>query len=179
MMNAKEELANYRQLVAKVDELCGHVTEAFRQNIACRPGCISCCRHLSLFPVEAVAVAYALRELSPAQAARIHEKAQHASPDDPCPLLDDDLCLLYDARPLICRTHGLPIMTCEGDKQHVDFCPMNFQGIDSLPGQAIINVDRLNAALIAINALFVSHAAVNSLDGRGRLTLAEALLLDL
>lgn len=179
MINADEALGNYRQLVAKVDELCSHVTEAFRQNIVCQPGCTSCCRHLSLFPVEGVAVAHALGQLPPAEAAGIRERAAHTLPDGPCPLLQNDLCLLYEARPLICRTHGLPIMTSEGGRQLVDYCPLNFRGIDSLPGSAVVNIDLLNASLTAINALFVSHAATDFLLSRGRLKLAEALLLDL
>ena len=29
----------------------------------------------------------------------------------PCPLLRDGACLLYEARPVLCRTHGFPLRT--------------------------------------------------------------------
>jgi len=52
----------------------------------------------------------------------------------PCPLLGaDGLCLVYDARPLTCRLHGLPNIDCSGESFSDDWCTLNF--IDSNPLQ--------------------------------------------
>jgi uncharacterized protein len=172
-------LQNYRELRAKIDILCRKIVEEFSAQLACRAGCDGCCRHISLFWVEAVALAAALHELPAAEATRIRALAAGASPDGPCPLLENGLCLLYESRPIICRTHGLPLLALQDGKRTVDFCPENFQGLASLPGSAVIDIDRLNTTLAAINALFVADLFHGSPPGKERLTIAEALELAL
>jgi len=171
-------LHNYRDFLARVDELCHRIGEEFGAHLACGPGCSGCCRHLSLSWVEGMAISRALAMLPPDEAGVIRDRARASSPDA-CPLLEGDLCLLYDARPVICRTHGLPVLTVdESGERRVDFCPRNFRDVSTLPGSAVIDLDRLNTALAAINALFIAdyfHGVPPSTD---RLSLAEALLLD-
>jgi hypothetical protein len=171
-----EILKNYLTLVERVDDLCLRATEEFGAHIACRAGCAGCCRHLSLFPVEAVALARALNDLPAEQAAHIRGQAAQNLDDATCPLLSNNHCLLYTARPIICRTHGLPLLTSqENGKQLIDFCPLNFQGFDSLPGSAIIDLDRLNTTLAAINALFVAEWHKNTPSRKERIPIFEAL----
>ncbi|HET6419943.1 MAG TPA: YkgJ family cysteine cluster protein [Geobacteraceae bacterium] len=171
-------LQNYRNLVEKIDGFCRSIEKKYFDLIACRKGCDSCCRHISLFPVEAVNLSVALRRLPADESSYIREKACAATADGPCPLLENGACLLYQARPIICRTHGLPILTREFDRPSVDFCPRNFKGVESLPGNAIIDLDLLNTSLAAINALFVSELHGGNPPEKERLTIAEALLLE-
>ncbi len=168
-------LNNYRQLVGRIDELCRRIEERYAGHIACRRGCDECCRHLSLFWVEGVALALALQSLPGKQRNRLRRKARESRPDGPCPLLEDGACLLYHARPVICRTHGLPILAGDG---RVDFCPRNFGGLAALPGDAVLDLERLNTALAGVNALFVAEHFSDHPPGKDRLTIAEALLLD-
>jgi hypothetical protein len=172
-------LHNYRDLVTKVDELCRRIAEKFGPQLACSPGCSGCCRHITLSWVEGFALAKALQELPAAAADEIRSRARSASASSPCPLLADDLCLLYTARPIICRTHGLPLLTSDGaGTRRVDFCPENFRGVATLPGSAVIDLDRLNTALTAINALFVAERFRGTAPATERIPLAEALLLE-
>jgi Fe-S-cluster containining protein len=173
-----ELLQNYKNFVDRVNALCRNIEKEYFEQIACRKGCDACCRHISLFPVEAVNLALALRQLPESQMSHILEKARSASPDGPCPLLEQGACLLYSARPIICRTHGLPILTREHDKPTVDFCPKNFKGVASLPGNAVIELDLLNTTLAAINALFVTEFPGPDKPEKERLSIAEALLLE-
>ncbi|BCR05601.1 hypothetical protein DESUT3_26700 [Desulfuromonas versatilis] len=175
--SADPGLANYRQLVARVDELCARIVGEFSAQIACRRGCDACCRHLALFQVEAAALALALEELGGARADHIRARAAAASPEGPCPLLEDGACLLYAARPLICRTHGLPLLSTGEQGQKVDFCPENFRDMSSLPARAVVNLEVLNTALVSVNRLFAATLLGDeSLAGK-RLTIAEALQL--
>ena len=165
------DLENYLALIGRVDEMCASTAQRFDAQISCRPGCDACCRHLSIFAVEAKALEAALAALPAAEARLIRDKARNCAPQDPCPLLHEGLCLLYQARPIICRTHGLPLLiTREGGEHGVDFCPENFRGLTSIPGSAVLDLDRLNAALTAINALFLK-----SNPGPERLTMAQAI----
>lgn len=172
-----EALANYRQLLANVDSLCESIGHAFADAIACRPGCADCCRHITVLPVEAAALAAACAALPGGERAALRASAGKAAPDSPCPLLADGLCLLYHARPIICRTHGLPLLVTEGENRRVDHCPENFRSLPSLPGSAVIDLDRLNTALVAVNALYITHPSVALPTGKERLTIAEALSL--
>jgi uncharacterized protein len=161
-------LDNYRALVAKVDAMCDRISSA------CRPGCSGCCRHLSLFPVEAHALALATAQLPAAVRRRLLARVRQPDRADGCPFLDQDRCLVYAARPIICRTHGLPILVLADDGKRIDFCPRNFQGVASLSGQDVINLELLNQSLAAINTLFIKEAAPDRRDGE-RITLAEIL----
>ncbi len=51
----------------------------------------------------------------------------------PCPLLGEDgSCLVYEHRPMLCRTHGLPNIDDSGESFSDLFCSLNFAGIDPL-----------------------------------------------
>ena len=164
------DLRNYLALLERVDQLCHGTQTRLASRISCRPGCDACCRHLSVFAVEAAALKEALNALPAAEADLIRQRARQAGPEAPCPLLHDGLCQLYRARPIICRTHGLPLLISRDGESGVDFCPENFRGLESIPGSEVIDLDRLNALLTAVNALFL-----RSSPGPERLTVARAL----
>jgi Fe-S-cluster containining protein len=167
-------LDNYFQMVARVDALCRGIREVLSSQITCSEGCSSCCTAITLFPVEAAALEAALETLPEAQRTDIRQHVADHVGGERCPLLEEHRCLLYAARPIICRTHGLPIIYTEGSERKVDCCPLNMnEGDQPLSGSTVIDLDRLNTLLVAVNALFLSHA-----DGEGlpeRLTIAEAL----
>ena len=174
-----ERLSNYRQLVARVDELCARIEGDFRERIVCRRGCDSCCRHLSLFPVEAAALSAALAEAPVGLAAEIRERARAAAGEDgACPLLKDGACLLYAARPLICRTHGLPLLGRRDGERFIDYCPLNFLGMESLPASAVVDLETLNATLAAVNRLFVKESGGDEARAEKRITISQALRSD-
>ena len=91
--------------------------------------------------------------------ARVHlrDHLAGAAVGEACPLLENNLCPLYAARPIICRTHGLPLLIEDAAGTRVDRCPLNFAGYAALPGNAVIHLERLNAALIIINRQFIAR----------------------
>ncbi len=51
----------------------------------------------------------------------------------PCPLLGEDgACLIYEHRPMICRTHGLPNIDVSGERFSELYCSLNFVDTDPL-----------------------------------------------
>lgn len=177
MPTQMEAIRNYRNLVAKVDEFSHRITAEYGHVIYCRKGCDNCCRHISIFPVEAFSLAMALRQTSSAESSHIRELA-HSAPPDICPLLDNGACLLYQARPIICRTHGIPLLMADDREKTLDFCPKNFIGISSFPSTAILNLDLLNSTFSAINRIFLASCDGIVWRSRDRFSIAEALLLD-
>ncbi|MBN1141340.1 MAG: YkgJ family cysteine cluster protein [Deltaproteobacteria bacterium] len=64
------------------------------------------------------------------------EQQWTAMPEDdetPCPLLGEDgRCLIYQARPMTCRLHGLPHVDGSGEVFLDSWCSRNFPGEDPL-----------------------------------------------
>ncbi|NVN91768.1 MAG: YkgJ family cysteine cluster protein [Desulfuromonadales bacterium] len=168
-------LDNYRNLIARVNELCTDIEQALQGQITCSEGCSACCASITIFPVEAAALREQLTKLPVEEAEAIRRYvAQHAT-GVCCPLLSNQRCLLYEARPIICRTHGLPILFTEDNQQRLDCCPLNLTSSESLSGSHIVDLDRLNVVLVAVNALFLKQTQAPS-DLPERQSIAEALL---
>lgn len=149
-------MSNLDALHAKVDTFFAAVHARHRQNMACASGCSDCCQKtLSLFPVELATLEPAVKGLPAAERARIHERA--VAGGETCPLLEDDRCVAYAARPTICRSHGLPIRYLDDNGQaHRDVCPKNFTGdlpLQALPATDLLDVERTNQVLVLINQL--------------------------
>jgi uncharacterized protein len=178
MRNLSNILGNYLELRLKVDELCRFVDSNFGEAIRCRKGCDSCCRHISIFPVEAYAIRTALKDSHLKRSEQIKRLAQDAN-EERCPLLHQGVCLLYEARPIICRTHGYPLLTELDGKKTLDHCPFNFDGITNFPAKTIINMDLVNITLATINSVFCTSDSISLSIGKERLTIARALLLEL
>ena len=151
-----DALAPYRALVAQVDHLCGRIVADYPGDLACRAGCGGCCTLQGVLPVEAASLALALRALPPADAADLKRRMAVAGAER-CPLLADERCPLYPVRPVICRTHGLPLRVEDEHGSRVDRCPLNFTGRTTLPGGAVIDLERLNQALVLANRHFLAR----------------------
>lgn len=169
------QLDNYHQLLARVDDLCRSITDHLGDSITCSPGCSSCCLPITIFPVEAAALAAALDRLPAETASDIRRHVHRHADWERCPLLRDERCLLYEARPIICRTHGLPILFGEESGQRIDCCPRNRLPEGALSGSSVIDLDRLNSVLVAVNALYRSASSPSLPE---RLTIADAVLDD-
>ena len=173
-------LKNYTDLLARVDAHIRQVEQDHADKIACKKGCDACCRPLNLFPVEALALARAFSALPQNAQQRLRQKIiarqdQVESRDSSgCPLLMDHACLLYQARPVICRTHGFPIYMVKDGEALVDYCPENFKGMAHLPKEALLDLDQLNTLLTAINQHFIT--AIEA-DLPQRIPILEALFL--
>jgi len=148
--NVEQFLLNYRNLVKKIDEKCLSINEKYSNHINCKKGCSQCCILDAVFPVEAVSVAISV----------IDNKIEFSATreNDCCNFLDNGTCSIYAARPIICRTHGYPIIFDDEGQQKADCCSMNFKDIDeSLGSSAFIDIDKINNLLYTINSLFIKE----------------------
>src|SRR5437764_8097636 len=117
----------YRALRDRIDRAAGRLVDMHCKHLACRPGCHDCCTDLTVSPVEYASILNDLR------AAGVTADTLPFDPAAACAFLSDGLCMLYRLRPLICRTHGLPIAFLneqedgpdgsDGPVMSVSFCP--------------------------------------------------------
>jgi Fe-S-cluster containining protein len=112
-------------LHARVDEAVAKLAAIHRDRLACRRGCIGCCvDELTVFEVEAERIRRTFPEL-----------LAHGTPHPPgrCAFLDETgACRVYEARPYVCRTQGLPLRWIDEEQQAElrDVCELN----DGEPG---------------------------------------------
>jgi hypothetical protein len=136
----------------KVDEHFEAARARSPQAVRCASGCHACCRPgLSVFAVEAAPIREALRALAESDpAARARVRAAAASfGRDRCVLLLDERCVVYEQRPIMCRTHGLPLRARIGGEVVVDHCQLNYQGV-SPPAASIVDLERVDAPLAVL-----------------------------
>lgn len=116
-----------------------------------------------------------LKNLPETEAKEIGRHVIEHATDERCPLLLNHNCLLYEARPIICRTHGLPIIyTIDGERKS-DCCPRNLTEAESVSGKNVIDLDKLNPLLVAVNSIYLTQSEDEIIDTR--VTIAEALIL--
>ncbi|MFI4913290.1 MAG: YkgJ family cysteine cluster protein [Sedimentisphaeraceae bacterium JB056] len=139
--------------------------------MVCRRGCSDCCVNLSVFPVEFYSILdYVGREKIALEFS--HERA--------CGFLDQHgACSIYSYRPIICRTHGLPIVFHEEQNGemvgNVSFCELNFKDIDEtfiFDKFNTLNIDSLNDELFAVNLEFIKNNSELGFDLTSRIPLA-------
>lgn len=135
----------YRQLIKKIDDYEARLLKEYSGQIRCAKGCSACCILGSIFPVEAYSIYTYITGKG-----ELKNLKNSGSKGDNCVFLQDGACSIYPCRPVICRTHGYPILT--GGR--VDYCPENFRGIERIDSGFILDLDALNRALVSINLLF-------------------------
>lgn len=144
-------LAQYRALVSKVDAFWDQALQTQPGAFRCASGCDGCChQHLTVFGVEAAAIRAHLDAMDPRERARLHEPPAHP---DHCVFLRHGRCAIYGARPVICRTHGLPIRI-DGA---VDFCPLNFTDAEPEPA-IVLDLEQINTLLALVDRLHAEAA---------------------
>jgi len=88
--------------------------------LQCGRGCSGCCADgITVFDVEADAIRAAHPEL-------LERGTPH--PEGKCAFLDAaGACRIYDVRPYVCRTQGLPLRWEDPEQgvEHRDICPLN------------------------------------------------------
>ena len=159
----EKPFSQYLSLLARIDDFCMRLLQMHGRHISCSPGCCACCNQiLNLLPVEF----YYLQ--TAAEAAALQEPV-HAEGD--CPLLHEGTCLLYEHRPVICRTHGMPLVVEENGLRRVDCCPENFKdgALNTLSGDSLLHLERVNLLLVSINRIF---AAARGIDAGQRISIA-------
>lgn len=142
-------MPDYKEILTAADRFFARIREEQPAALACRAGCTGCChglfeisgadlalladgletldapaRTLLLERARAVLESTAhpeIRECTPAEKEAFFERAAEV----PCPALGDGgSCLLYEYRPLTCRTFGLPLR--DGDAFLGEECHLNF-----------------------------------------------------
>lgn len=155
---------NLVELREKVDSFMTRVKEAYSGDLNCRRGCTDCClTDISVFPVEADAIRSALSALTESVRASTRDRAEQ---DLHCVFLLDGDCVIYEDRPIICRSQGLPLLLEDGKRS---VCRLNFSDreVEKLVREDVLNLATLNTLLSIIHRLHIDQTGAP--DERSRL----------
>ena len=150
-----------QQLHTRIDEEASRLAATHPGRLKCKRGCSMCC-------VDDITVAEV-------EADRIRDHhadlLAHGNPHPVgmCAFLDEEgACRVYEHRPYVCRSQGLPLRWTEYDEQgqgieRRDICPLNEEGtpITQLPAEACWSIGWAEGALAQLQG---------ALDGRDELS---------
>jgi Fe-S-cluster containining protein len=169
----------YRQLCDKVDAFFTRVEQRHGEELRCSTGCYDCCdARLSVTGVEAAAVVEAWRALSDERRAAV--RATWRDGATACAALDrQGRCAIYEGRPLVCRSHGVPIRFPSRQPglralPVIESCFRNFTsaGPSSADPDCVLDQTTLSAMLLLIDK---SDAQLNGRSAGERFELADLL----
>ena len=148
-VSGKSADETYTRILDRADDFFRSVAESQPQNLQCGRGCSLCC--YGLFEIgsgDVPLIAEGLAKLHPSRRKMVirrsqeilesskHPDLRECSPAEkeaffertastPCPNLNEKgECLMYEHRPLVCRTFGLPLRNA--DEYIGDVCELNF-----------------------------------------------------
>ncbi|MEW6219002.1 MAG: YkgJ family cysteine cluster protein [Thermodesulfobacteriota bacterium] len=145
------EVPAYHALVVRVDAEARQLQAYYGSRLRCRVHCSACCQDISLCPLEWHLVQAAVTRLPAALLARLQGRPPR--PAGRCPLLLDERCPVYPARPILCRSQGLPLAYLDelAETIEVSACPVSFPETDVFAPEGLLFLDEINRELASLN----------------------------
>jgi len=144
-------MSRYAELTAKVDAFFTRVAARHGNDMQCGTGCSDCCHvRLTITGVEARALRDEIAAMS-LQDREVLRANAAAAPADYCAALGPTgRCLVYAARPIVCRSHGAPIRMRKGSLPVIESCFRNFTHTEPAP-DCVIDQETLSALTLAVD----------------------------
>lgn len=150
-------LDKYKQLRDDIDGQCEKLEKEHASHLKCKSGCDLCCMNYNIFPIE---FKYILNELK-RQQFKMSSKSDAKKNRQDCVFLVDHKCSIYNVRPIICRTHGLPLLyTNNEDEWELSTCELNFQDFEfeQFSEKNTFPQDKFNSKLFLLNRDFIAES---------------------
>jgi len=144
-------VSRLHELTNKIDAFFARVEARHPDDMECRTGCSDCCHvRLTITAAEAESIRALIASWSGAQRA-VLGAISASDATDRCAALDGQgRCSIYEARPLVCRSHGVPVRM---GKSLPVVCHRNFtrSGPAAADPDCILDQQTVSAILLAVN----------------------------
>ena len=145
-----EHFKKYHQLRGDIDQLSEKLSGLHKNHMQCKKGCDLCCMNYSLLPIEYFAIKDQLKD---------QPIKSRGCEDDECVFLINHECHIYENRPIICRTHGLPLLFMNDEQWELSACELNFTEFDDedFDTENTFPQDKFNSKLFVLNQAFIKE----------------------
>jgi len=148
-----QHFEKYIKLRTTIDILSEELTIEHLKNMQCKKGCDMCCIDYNIFPIEFYSILKNLKEK------RIKPVSANLEKKEVCIFLIDHACSIYVQRPIICRTHGLPLLFVnEISEWELSTCELNFTeyNFEKFTTENTLPLDKYNSKLFMLNKEFIA-----------------------
>ncbi len=144
---------SYKLLRTEIDNRATKLESEHSEQIKCKKGCDMCCMDYSILPIEFYSIINDLKE------AKTVPETSAESKEGECIFLKNRVCTIYTQRPIICRTHGLPLLFMNDDNEwELSACELNFKdfNFEEFTLDNTFPQDKYNSKLFMLNKEFIS-----------------------
>lgn len=148
-----KHFGKYLELRNEIDKLSEELAKGHEKHMKCKKGCDMCCMDYSIFPIEFYFI------LNDFRGQKIEFESGKKSKENICVFLKNQVCSVYDQRPIICRTHGLPLLYMSEENQwELSACELNFTEFDfeEFTLDNTFEQDKFNSKLFMLNKEFIA-----------------------
>lgn len=152
--NKQHFFDEYKLLRNKIDNLANHLEKSHKNHIECKKGCDMCCMDYNIFPLEFYFIVKDLKEK------KLLPENSSNNKENSCVFLIKHSCSIYQQRPIICRTHGLPLLFMNEDSDwELSACELNFTqfNFEEFTLKNTFPQDKYNSKLFLLNKAFISE----------------------
>lgn len=163
MDKIQSALGQYYALLTRIESLFAEIQSRHASVMRCKLSCHSCCKpELTVGPLEAENIRHALSTDAARLESLLELEKQLPHKGKRCSFLTaEGGCGIYELRPLVCRSHGVPLQfkdpsTRDNEAPRLrDVCSLNFEGVDigRLDSRDVMNLDTLNTLLALLTQM--------------------------
>lgn len=144
----------YIALRNSIDIESKKLEQIHESQMICSKGCDSCCESLTIFPIEYYTIKEEIKKLNNLPKNKLWNGITKS-----CRFLVNGECSIYQSRPIICRTQGLPILykSMKDEGFELSVCKLNFTNseVSSFNMDNSLYMSPLNSQLFILNKNFI------------------------
>ncbi len=113
----------YPDFLKELDAKLENFFKSHKEFLHCKAGCANCCKKGD-YPISEIELKYLMQgyiKLDNSVKQKIQNNIKNIKKSEACPFLIDDLCSVYEYRPIICRVHGLAYV-CKDKIVKIPYC---------------------------------------------------------
>ena len=152
--NKKSYFEQYKLLRTEIDTHSNKLEKEHTKQMQCKKGCDMCCMDYSILPIEFHSI------LNDFEKNKTIPETSAKAKDDECIFLKNHVCTIYNERPIICRTHGLPLLFMNDNNEwELSACELNFTEFDfeKFTLDNTFPQDKYNSKLFMLNKKFITE----------------------
>ncbi len=138
----------YQQWIQQVDDQILELENCHSAYLKCKSGCAGCCQVDRT--VNSIEAHILYRTILHLDSKNLKQLKKNLKKKNHCPMLNKKTCAIYKHRPILCRTHGLPLFYVQDDDNTITFCQKNFKKLPenfNFTSDTLLNMETLNSKL--------------------------------